>query len=209
MEDVLAVYQRAYDARRPLICMDEGSTQRLYSLREEEAMDVKRPRREDYEYERGGFCSVFVACEPLAGKRVMQVRERRTKRDWAIFMREVIEEQYADADKVVLVMDNLNTHSTASFYEVFAPEVARRLSEKLEIHHTPLHGSWLNMAEIELPVLGRQVLGKRMATVEQVQAEVAAWQERRNGKQAPINWQFTNHEARIKLKRLYPSIEDW
>ncbi len=139
----------------------------------------------------------------------MQVRARRTKADWAAFMREVIEVHYAQAEKIVLVMDNLNTHLTASFYEVYPPEVARRLSEKLEIHYTPLHGSWLNMAEIELSVLSRQALGQRMETLQQVQSAVQAWQEQRNRKQVGINWRFTNEDARIKLKRLYPSFEDW
>ena len=207
MEDVLATYQRAYDALHPLICMDEGCLQLLSSKRAEEVMDVKQARRVDYEYEREGWCSLFVACEPLAGKRVVRVREQRTKKDWAHFMHMVLEEQYPDAEKVVLVMDNLNTHSTASFYEAFEPEMARRLSERLEIHYTPVHGSWLNMAEIELSVLGRQVLGQRMATMQQVQDAVAAWQERRNTKQTCIKWQFTNEQARIKLQRLYPSIE--
>ena len=205
MEDVLATYQRAYDALHPLICMDEGCMQLLSSKRKEQAMEGKRPRCVDYEYEREGWCSLFVACEPLGGKRVVQVREQRTKKDWAQFMRMVLEEQYPEAQKVVLVMDNLNTHSTASFYEAFEPEVARRLSERLEIHYTPVHGSWLNMAEIELSVLGRQVLGERMARMQQVQQAVTAWQHRRNEKQARISWHFTNEQARIKLKRLYPS----
>lgn len=209
MEDVLEVYQRVYDARTRLLCMDEGSKQLVHSLREELPMQPGQPRREDYEYEPEGFCSLFLVCDPIAGRRFVQMRARRTKRDWAEFMREVIEVHFADADKIVLVMDNLNTHLTASFYEVYPPEVARRLSEKLEIHYTPRHGSWLNMAEIELSVLARQVLNQRLSTAEQVQAEAAAWQERRNRHQARINWRFTTPDARIKLKRLYPSIEDW
>jgi len=147
----------------------------------------------------------MVACEPQCGERVLQVREVGNKKDWAHCMRMVLEELYPDVEKVVLVMDNLNTHSTASFYEAFEPEAARRLSERLEIHSTPVHGSWLNMAEIELPVVGRQVLGQRMATMQQVQDAVAAWQKRRNTKQTYIKWQFTNEQARIKLQRLYPS----
>lgn len=207
MEDVLAVYQRVYDARTKLLCMDEGSKQLVHRLREDLPMEPGKPRREDYEYEPEGFCSLFLVCDPIEGRRFVQVRERRTKRDWAEFMREVIEKHFADADKIVLVMDNLNTHLTASFYEVYPPEVARRLSEKLEIHHTPVHGSWLNMAEIELSVLARQVVNQRMETPEQVQAEVLAWQERRNQQLRRIQWQFTNQDARIKLQRLYPSIE--
>ncbi len=141
----------------------------------------------------------------LAGKRFLQVRERRTTRDWALFVRDLIDVQYPKAEKIVLVMDNLNTHSPASFYEVFEPAEAWRLSQKLEIHYTPLHGSWLNMAEIELSVLGRQALSGRLATIQQVQARVAAWQQRRNQQQAAIQWRFTTQDARIKLKRLYPS----
>ena len=209
MEDVLAVYERAYDERFPLICVDEGSKQLVHSLHAELPMEPGHPRREDYEYEREGFCSVFMACEPLKGRRIVQVRAQRTKKDWAAFMREVIEKHYCTAQKVVLVQDNLNTHSPASFYEFYPPEVARRLCEKVEWHYTPVHGSWLNMAEIELSVLSRQILSERMETLEQVQAAVQAWQERRNGLKAVINWQFTNEAARIKLKRLYPSIEDW
>ena len=143
----------------------------------------------------------------LAGKRFLQVRDRRTTRDWALFVRELIDVQYPKADKIVLVMDNLNTHSPASFYEGFEPAEAWRLSQKLEIHSTPLHGSWLNMAEIELSVLGRQALSGRIATMQQVQARVAAWQQRRNQQQAAIQWRFTTQDARIKLKRLYPSNE--
>lgn len=207
MEEVLAVYQRVYDARTKLLCMDEGSKQLVHSLREDLPMQPGQPRREDYEYEPQGFCSLFLVCDPIEGRRFVHVRERRTKRDWAEFMREVIEVHFPDADKIVLVMDNLNTHLTASFYEMYPPEVARRLSEKLEIHHTPVHGSWLNMAEIELSVLARQVLNQRMETLEQVQAEALAWQERRNRQVRRIHWQFTNQDARIKLQRLYPSIE--
>ncbi len=170
-------------------------------------MEPGHPKRIDYEYDPNGYCNLFVACEPLAGKRFLQVRERRTTRDWALFVRDLIDVQYPKADKIVLVMDNLNTHSPASFYEVFEPAEAWRLSQKLEIHYTPLHGSWLNMAEIELSVLGRQALSGRLATMQQVQARVAAWQQRRNQQQAAIQWRFTTQDARIKLKRLYPSNE--
>jgi hypothetical protein len=207
MEDVLEVYTRPYDERRPQVCMDEGSKQLVTDLREALPMEPGHPRRIDYEYDPNGYCNIFVACEPLAGQRFLQVRERRTTRDWALFVRELIDVQYPKADKIVLVMDNLNTHSPASFYEVFEPAEAWRLSQKLEIHYTPLHGSWLNMAEIELSVLGRQALSGRMATMQQVQARVAAWQQRRNQQQAAIQWRFTTQDARIKLKRLYPSNE--
>jgi len=150
MEDVLEVYHRRYDARYPQVCMDEGSKQLLADKREGEPMEPGKPERCDNEYERHGTVSVFVACEPLGGKRLVRVSKRRTKKEWASFMRELIDEQYPEADKIVLVMDNLNTHSPSSFYEVFDPQEARRLTEKLEIHYTPKHGSWLNMAEIEL-----------------------------------------------------------
>src|SRR6266568_1846588 len=158
-----------------------------------------------------GYCTSINSRTNNAQSRVvrrfLQVRERRTTRDWALFVRELIDVQYPKADKIVLVMDNLNTHSPASFYEVFEPAEAWRLSQKLEIHYTPLHGSWLNMAEIELSVLGRQALSGRLATMQQVQARVAAWQQRRNQQQAAIQWRFTTQDARIKLKRLYPSNE--
>ena len=207
MEDVLEVYTRPYDERRPQVCMDEGSKQLVTDLREALPMQPGHPERIDYEYDPNGYCNLCVACEPLAGKRFLQVRERRTTRDWALFVRDLIDVQYPKADKIVLVMDNLNTHSPASFYEVFEPAEAWRLSQKLEIHYTPLHGSWLNMAEIELSVLGRQALSGRLATMQQVQARVAAWQQRRNQQQAAIQWRFTTQDARIKLKRLYPSNE--
>ena len=207
MEDVLGVYTRPYDPRRPQVCLDEGSKQLVTELRETLPMQPGHPRRMDYEYDPNGCCNIFVACEPLAGQRFLQVRERRTKIDWAYFVRDLIDVQYPQAEKIVLVMDNLNTHSPASFYEAFEPAEAWRLSQKLEIHYTPLHGSWLNMAEIELSVLGRQALSGRMATMPQVQERVAAWQQRRNQQQATITWRFTSQDARIKLKRLYPSHE--
>ncbi len=207
MEDVLEVYTRPDDERRPQVCLDEGSKQLVTDLREARPLQPGHPERIDYEYDPNGYCNIFVACEPLAGKRFLQVRDRRTTRDWALFVRELIDVQYPKADKIVLVMDNLNTHSPASFYEGFEPAEAWRLSQKLEIHSTPLHGSWLNMAEIELSVLGRQALSGRIATMQQVQARVAAWQQRRNQQQAAIQWRFTTQDARIKLKRLYPSNE--
>lgn len=207
MEDVLSVYTRPYDASHPQICMDEGGKTLQANTHDPLPMRPGQVERQDYEYEREGTCSVFVAVEPLSGKRIIQARARRTKADWAYFMRELIEVQYPQAEKLVLVMDNLNTHSPASFYEVFEPQEARRLSEKLEVHHTPVHGSWLNMAEIELSVLARQALSGRLPTLDAVQERVAAWQERRNHQQKTISWRFTTADARIKLKRLYPSIE--
>ena len=170
-------------------------------------MQAGKVEREDYEYEREGFAHVFIAVEPIVGKRIVQARTRRTKADWAYFMRELIEVHYPHAEKLVVVMDNLNTHSPASLYEVFKPEEAWRLSQKLEIHHTPLHGSWLNMAEIELSVLARQALSGRIPTLQALQERIAAWQERRNQRQTTISWRFTTADAGIKLKRLYPSFE--
>lgn len=206
MEDVLEVYTRPYDPRRPLLGLDEGSKQLVSSKHEELPMQPGQPRREDYEYEREGFCSVFVATEPLAGKRVVEVRARRTARDWAQFVRSLVEEHYKQADKLVLVMDNLNTHTIASLYETFEPQKAWELAQKLEIHYTPVHGSWLNVAEIELSVLARQALGERMASVEQVQTSVTAWQQKRNAAKRGIEWHFTTQQARVKLKHLYPTV---
>ena len=207
MEDVLSVYKRPYDARFPQVCMDEGGKTLQANIHDQLPMQKGQVKREDYEYSREGTCSVFVAVEPLCGKRFLQVRARRTKADWAYFMQELIDIHYQQAEKIVLVMDNLNTHSPASFYEVFEPEVAWRLSQRLEIHHTPIHGSWLNMAEIELSVLARQALSERLPSLEAVQECVACWQTKRNQAQAIIDWRFTTEDARIKLKRLYPSIE--
>ena len=204
---MLAVYTRPYDASRPLICMDEGAKTLQAQKHDPLPMQEGKVEREDYEYEREGFAHVFIAVEPIVGKRIVQARARRTKADWAYFMRELIEVHYPHAEKLVVVMDNLNTHSPASFYEVFKPEEAWRLSQKLEIHHTPLHGSWLNMAEIELSVLARQALSGRIPTLQALQERIAAWQERRNQRQTTISWRFTTADARIKLKRLYPSIE--
>lgn len=206
MEDVLTVYKRPYHPRYPQVCLDEGSKQLVSSKQATLPMQPGKPRREDYEYEREGFCNVFVACEPLVGKRVLAVRPRRTARDWAELVRELIEVHYPHAEKIVLVMDNLNTHATASLYETFPKEKAWELSQKLEIHYTPVHGRWLNMAEIELSVLARQVLQERMASVPEVQEAVAQWQDKRNQMQATIQWHFTTQDARIKLQHLYPKM---
>jgi DDE superfamily endonuclease len=207
MEDVLSVDTRPYDASHPQICMDEGGKTLQANTHDPVPMRAGQAEREDYDYEREGSCSLFVAVEPLSGKRIIQTRARRTTADWAHFLRELIEVHYPQAEKRVLVMDNLNTHSPASFYEVFEPPEAYRLSQKLEIHPPPVHGSWLNMAEIELSVLARQALSGRLPSLEAVQERVAAWQERRNPQHATISWRFTTADARIKLKRLYPSIE--
>jgi transposase len=208
MEEILDVYKRPYEPSHPLVCMDEVNTQLLADVRLPLPVEPGQPERQDYEYEREGVCNIFVAYEPLAGKRLAQVRVQRTKRDWAEFMREVLDEHYPTAEKVVLVMDNLNTHSPASFYEVFPPAEAHRLARKLEIHYTPKHGSWLNMAEIELSVLSRQCLSRRLGSFEEARRQVEAWQHHRNHDLAKVNWRFTTEDARIKLKRLYPSQED-
>jgi hypothetical protein len=207
MEETLEVYKRPYDERFPQVCLDEGSKQLLGETREPLPMQPGKAARSDYEYTREGTCSLFLACEPLAGKRFLQVREHRTKADWASFVRELIEVHYPHAEKIVLVLDNLNTHTPSAFYEVFEPAEAWRLAQKLEIHYTPKHGSWLNMAEIELSVLARQCLHRRLSSIEEIRQQVEAWQQDRNQAQALINWRFTTEEARIKLKRLYPSLE--
>lgn len=207
MEDVLEVYQRPYDPKRPQVCMDEGSKQLLADTRERFPMRKGKPERYDYEYEREGTANLFIATEPLAGKRVVAVTARRTRVDWAHFVRDLIQVQYPEAEKIVLVMDQLNTHTPASLYEAFPAQEARCLAEKLEIHATPKHGSWLNMAEIELSVLARQCLGERIADRQELLQRVSVWQDQRNQAQAKINWRFNTADARIKLKRLYPSFD--
>jgi len=207
MEDVLEVYVQPYNPSRPQVCVDEGSTQLVSEKREPLEMEPGKVKRVDYEYEREGFCSIFLACEPLTGQTVAHVNERRTKADFAHFIKYLLDEVYPEAEKLVVVMDNLNTHSPGSFYSVFPPEEAMRLWKKLEIHYTPLHGSWLNMAEIELSVLGRQALSGRVKDLPSLQERVAAWQSRRNAHPVTIDWRFTAQDARIKLKRLYPVIE--
>jgi hypothetical protein len=207
MEDVLAVYQQPYDARFPQICLDEISKQLLSEVREPLPGKPGLVAKQDGEYQREGVRNLFLACEPLTGWRRVQVTERRTRGDWATFVRDLVEVEYPHAEKIVLVMDNLNTHTTASLYEAFAPALARRLCEKLEIHFTPKHGSWLNMAEIELSVLARQCLGQRIGSQPELEQQVTAWQQARNAQIAKVNWRFTAEDARIKLKRLYPSHE--
>ena len=207
MEDVLRVYQRPYDGRFPQVCLDETSKQLLAEIQPVLGIQPGQPERRDYEYERRGVCSLFLACEPLVGKRVVQVRPQRTRQDWASFIRELLDEHYRQAEKVILVMDNLNTHTIGSLYETFPPEEAERLCLRLEIHSTPKHASWLNMAEIELSALGRQCLDRRLATLEDVQREVASWQHERNQARVTIDWRFTTDDARIKLKRLSPILK--
>jgi hypothetical protein len=208
MEDVLDVYTRPSDPTRPLVCMDEINTQLLADIRDPLPMEPGKPVREDYEYERHGVCNVFLACEPLVGRRVTMVTENRTKVQWAQFMRQLADEHYPHADKIVLVMDNLNTHSLAALYEVFPREQARRLCQRFEVHYTPKHGSWLNMAEIELSALDRPCLSQRFDSLEQATQHITTWTTRRNQRQVTINWRFTTEDASVKLKHLYPSIPD-
>jgi hypothetical protein len=208
MEEVLNVYTRPYDELYPQVCMDEMSKQLISETRVPLPMQPGQPACYDYEYERQGTCNLFIANEPLAGKRYLKVTQQRTKRDWALFICDLVDVYYPTAEKIVLVMDNLNTHTLASLYEVFPPAEARRLARKLEVYYTPKHGSWLNMAEIELSVLSRQCLDRRIGKLPELEREVTAWQAKRNASEVGIHWRFTTADARIKLKRLYPSIPD-
>jgi len=207
MENVLETYQLPYSADEPVICMDEVSVQLIGETRQEIPMAPGEPARCDYEYERKGTANIFMVCEPLKGFRQVTVTERRTRMDWAKLIREVVDVIYPKAKRIKLVMDNLNTHGFASLYEAFEPAEARRIMKRLEIIHTPKHGSWLNMAEIELSVLTRQCLSRRMGEVATLKSEVAAWENKRNQSQTGVDWQFTAENARIKLKRLYPKVQ--
>jgi hypothetical protein len=207
MEDVLEVYHRPKDCKRPVVCLDETSKQLIGEIR---APLLPRPgvtTRYDSEYVRNGTANLFMVFEPLAGWRHVQVTDSRCRSDWAWLVKDLVDGRYKSADRIVLVMDQLNTHSTASLYEAFEPQEARRIAEKLEIHYTPKHGSWLNMAEIELSVLGRQCLDERMEDKPMLKRQVAAWEAKRNQKHCRVDWQFTAADARVKLKRLYPSID--
>jgi hypothetical protein len=207
MEDVLDVYTRPYDPRRPLVCLDETNKQLLADARPPEPTRPGRPSREDYEYVRGGVANLFLCCEPLRGWRTVAVTERRTAIEWAHVVRDLIDVHYPAAERLVLVQDNLSTHSPASLYEAFPPNEAKRLADKLELHYTPTHGSWLNIAEIELSILGRQCLRRRIPDRDRLAAEVAAWTRDRNAASGRVDWRFTTADARIKLKRLYPSFD--
>jgi DDE superfamily endonuclease len=206
MEDVLEVYHRPFDPDRPLVCLDEASKQLIGETRQPLPAAPGQPERFDYEYVRSGTANLFMISEPLLGWRTVRVTERRTAVDFAEVVRWLVEELHPDAERVVLVMDNLNTHKLASLYEAFPPEQARRIAERLEIHHTPKHGSWLNVAEIELSVLARQCLDRRIEEAEELRREVAAWQEPRNDRAAEVKWRFTTADARIKLRHLYPTL---
>ena len=206
MEDVLEVYTRPYDERFPQVCLDEKSKQLVGEVREPLSVCPGRPARYDYEYEREGTANLFIVSEPLAGWRHISVTERRTKLDWAHCVRELIDVHYPEAERIVLVLDNLNTHTPAALYEAFVPAEARRIASKLEIHYTPKHGSWLNMAEIELSVLARQCLDQRIPDQQTLAEEVSAWEAERNPAESSIDRRFTSTDARIKLKHLYPEI---
>ena len=208
MEDALEVYQRNYDPQRPVVCLDETSKQLVRETRQPVPAAPGHPARIDYEYERNGTANLFLVTEPLVGQRYVTVTERRTAVDFAGVIRDLVDRHYPDAEKIVLVMDNLNTHKPASLYEAFEPAEARRLAERLEIHYTPKHGSWLNIAEIELGILNRQCMDKRIGSVDELKKEVRAWQRSRNNACGTVDWQFTTADARIKLKRLYPSFKE-
>jgi hypothetical protein len=208
MEDVLDVYCRPYDPLYPVLCLDESSKQLVTDVCPPLPMEPGQPQRIDDHYERQGTANLFLACEPLRGWREIKVTAHRTKVDWAYFVRELVEEHYAHALRVVLVMDNLNTHRPASLYEAFPPAEAKRIWDRLEIHYTPLHGSWLNIAECEFSVLSRQCTNRRLSDREALTAATSAWEEERNRGAAPVQWQFTTADARIKLAHLYPTIHD-
>jgi DDE superfamily endonuclease len=208
MEDVLRIYQLPYDPRYPVVCLDEASKQLLGEVHPALPLRAGGAKCEDYEYERKGVCNQFMCCEPLRGWRHVRVTARRTKRDWAACIRELVDVHYPQATLIRVVLDNLNTHTGAALYEAFPPEEARRLLNRLEFHHTPKHASWLNMAEIEIGVLNRQCLDRRLDNVDWLRREVAAWEAQRNQHQVKIHWSFTITIARNKLQKLYPVIEN-
>ena len=207
MEKVLDVYKRPYDPMHPLVCMDESPKQLIGETRVSIPMSKGHDRKCDYEYERLGVCNIFLANEPLVGFRTVKITDRKCKVDWAEFIKEIADEHYPEADLITLVMDNLGTHTSGAFYERFEPAEAKRILDRFEFVFTPKHGSWLNMAEIELKVLNNQCLGRRIGSIDKVRSEVEAWEKARNGYNKKINWQFTTDKARIKLRRLYPSYE--
>ena len=206
MEDVLDVYHRPHDPMRPVVCLDETSRQLLAETRAPLPPAPGTPARHDPEYAREGVVNLFLVTEPLRGWRQVRVSAQRTRRDWAACIKELVDVHSPDAERIVLVLDQLNTHSPASLSQAFVPAEAKRLADKLEIHHTPKHGSWLNMAEIELSALQRQCLNRRLGDRAAVEREVAAWATARNAAGAAIDWRFTTADARIKLKRLYPAV---
>lgn len=205
MEQVLDIYKMPYNKNFPVVCMDESPKQLIKETRIPVAMKPDQAARVDFEYERCGVVNIFLASEPLKGKRYVDVTERKTKIDWAEFIKKIADEWYKDAEKIILVMDNLATHKASALYETYPPNEAKRIWDRFQFIYTPKHGSWLNMAEIELNVLMGQCLKRRIDTIQTIKKEVTAWQIHRNNRNSTINWQFTNSEARIKLKRLYPT----
>lgn len=208
MEDVLDVYCRPYDPRFPVVCLDETSKQLLSAVREPLPLEPGKPERFDSHYQRQGVRNLFLACEPLGGWRHVEVTARRTKLDFAHFIRQLVDGYYSQAEKVVLVMDNLNTHTPGALYDAFEPAEAKRLADRLEIHYTPKHGSWLNIAECELSVLSKQCTDRRIPDEATLRREVEAWEQERNAKRVTVDWQFRTDDARIKLKRLYPCLHE-
>lgn len=206
MEEILEIYKLPHDPNKPLVCMDETSKQLVKETRLPISAIPGHPARYDYEYERNGVCNIFMFYEPFGGKRYVSITDRRTKKDWAIQIKELLDIHYPNVERVVLVMDNLNTHKGASLYDKFPPAEARRLLNRLEFHYTPKHASWLNIAEIELRVLSGQCLNRRIPDKQTLEKEVRAWQKQRNFLQAKVDWQFTTEDARIKLKKLYPTL---
>ena len=207
MEDVLDVYARPYDEARPVVGVDEGGKQLIGDVREPLPVRPGSPAKQDYEYERGGVANLFMAFEPLAGRRHVEATERKTAADFARFLRVVSDELYPDAERIVLVCDNLNTHTPAALYEAFEPAEARRLAGRFEWHYTPKHGSWLNVAEVELSVVARQCLDRRIPDLGALRREVAAWERQRNAAVVKVDWLFTTADARVMLKKLYPTLQ--
>ena len=206
MEDILGVYKGAYDVAHPLICMDESSKQQIKEVHQPLPASPGSIEKYDTEYERNGVSNLFMFFEPLAGQRHVDVTDRRTAVDWAHQIKRLVDDLYPQAQRITLVMDNLNTHAGASLYKAFPPEEARRILDKLDIHYTPKHGSWLNMAEIELSILSRQCLDRRIPDQDTLKKEVTAWQAARNALGRPMEWRFTTEDARVKLKKLYPTV---
>ncbi len=206
MEDILDVYELPYNPLRPVVCMDEKPYQLLGEVRDSWTMRPGDDKKVDSEYKRNGTCSIFAFIEPLGGRHHVSVREHRTAIDWVEEIKYLVDEMYPDVEKIILVMDNLNTHKPASLYKRYSPEEARRIIKKLEIHYTPKHGSWLDIAEIELNVMTRQCLSRRIENIENLRSELTAWERERNSNKATVNWQFRTNDARIKLVSLYPEL---
>lgn len=208
MEAVLEVYQTTYNSKTPVICIDEATKQLVKETQVPIPAAVGQPERVDYEYERNGTANLFMVCEPMVGWRRVAVTQQRTAVDYAHLLKTLVDEDYAQADKLIVIQDNLNTHSPASLYKAFEPQEAQRILSRLEFCHTPKHGSWLNMAEIELSILSRQSLDRRIGDLETLKSEVTAWQDNRNHEETWIDWRFTTADARVKLHRLYPSVNN-